>query len=40
MAERFTIEEIMKLYAYGYITICAGGEIEIIKKEQEEDVCS
>lgn len=40
MAERFTIEEVMKLYALGYITICAGGDIEIIKKERDEDVCS
>ena len=38
MAERFTIKEIEKLYALGYITICAGGDIEIIKKEQDEDV--
>ena len=38
MAERFSIEEVLKLYSMGYITICAGGDIEIIKKEREEDV--
>lgn len=38
MAERFTIEEILRFYAMGYITICAGGDIEVIKKEQDEDV--
>ena len=37
MADRFTIKEIEKLHAMGYITICAGGEIEIIKKEQDND---
>lgn len=37
MAERFSIEEILKLYSMGYITICAGGEIEIIKKERDEE---
>ena len=38
MAERFTIKEIEKLYALGYITICADGDIDIIKKEKDEDV--
>lgn len=37
MAEYFTIEEIEKFYAQGYITICAGGDIEIIMKEREEN---
>lgn len=38
MAEYFSIAEIEKFYAQGYITICAGGDIEIIKKERDEDV--
>jgi hypothetical protein len=37
MAEYFTIGEIETFYAQGYITICAGGDIEIIMKEREEE---
>jgi hypothetical protein len=36
MAEYFSVEAIIALYAMGYITICAGGDIEIIMKEREE----
>ena len=38
MAEYFSIEAIIALYVMGYITVCAGGDIEIIKKEQDDDV--
>ena len=38
MADRFSVKEIEKLYALGYITVCGGGDIEIIKKEQDDDV--
>ena len=38
MAEYFSLEEVMNLYAQGYITVCAGGDIEIIKKERDDDV--
>lgn len=37
MAEYFSLGEIENLYAQGYITICAGGDIEIIKKERDEE---
>lgn len=37
MAKYFSIETIEKFYAMGYITICAGGDIEIIKKERDEE---
>ena len=36
MSEYFAIESIIALYALGYITICADGDIEIIKKERDE----
>ena len=32
----FTISEIERYFALGYITIISGGEIEIIKKENED----
>ena len=34
MADRISVEEAIKLYALGYITVCGGGDIEIIKKEE------
>lgn len=34
----FTIGEIEKYYALGYITIIHNGEVEIIKKEQKDDL--
>ena len=37
MAEGISIGEVQDLHAMGYITICAGGDIEIIKKEQDND---
>lgn len=37
LAEYFAIESIIALYALGYITICSGGDIEVIKKEQNND---
>ena len=37
MAEGISIEEVQDLHAMGYITICAGGDIEVIKKEQNND---
>ena len=37
MAEGISIGEVQDLYAMGYITVCTAGDIEIIKKEHEEE---
>jgi hypothetical protein len=34
----FTIGEIETYFALGYITVISGGEIEIIKKEQDDEL--
>ena len=35
MSEGISIGEVQDLHAMGYITVCSGGDIEIIKKEDE-----
>ena len=37
MSEGISIREVQDLHAMGYITVCAGGDIEVIKKEQNDD---